>query len=280
MKAGLGPLVAVIGAIMAAIMAVTPGTTPVAAQTASGDESVRCPVMTDSVDRLFLAYFNREPTGSEFRNWTSQYRSGAADLEAIASELGASEEFRTRYGNLDDGRFVELVYRNVLRRAPSEADKDFWETNLASGYERGPMMLAFSESEEFIRRSGTTTPLAGFLRWYPEGSHWYCGVGPRNSLGIKPLEDPTVYADFMFINTGDSQSPVGITTVLNGSPHLEVSRGSLPPGFSDYKWGGQFGGDGNYGSALSISAGARTSWVVVFYPSSVGDQRLGWQIEP
>lgn len=243
-------------------------------------ESVRCPVMTDSIDRLYLAYFNREPTGSEFRLRVGEYRSGLTDLKTIAGDLAASEEFRTRYGDLEDDRYVDLVYRNVLRRDPSESDREFWEANLASGYERGLMMLAFSESEEFVRRSGTTTPMAGFLRWYPEGAHWYCGVGPRNALGIKPLAEPTVYADFMFINSGDEQSPVGITTLLNGGPHLTVSDGTLPTGFSDYKWGGQFNGDGNYGSALSISAGSRTSWAVVFYPSPIGDQRLGWQIEP
>ncbi len=273
-------LLLVVSSLMAAIMAAGPSAAQSTAQNTAEPESVRCPVMTDSIDRLFLAYFNREPTGSEFRFWVGEYRTGLADLQAIASELVSSEEFRTRYGNLEDERYVDLVYRNVLRRDPTEADREFWETNLASGYDRGLMMLAFSESEEFVRRSGTTAPMAGFLRWYPEGSHWYCGVGPRNALGIKPLEDPTVYADFMFINSGDEQSPVGITTLLNGQPHLDVSRGTLPAGFSDYKWGGQFGGDGDYGSALSISAASRTSWVVVFYPNSIGDQRLGWQIEP
>lgn len=267
------------GALTATAAVFGPTTAPSAATTAA-TESVRCPVLTDSIDRLFLAYFNREPTGSEFRFWVGQYRSGLTDLQGMASELVSSEEFRTRYGALEDARYVDLVYRNVLRRDPTDSDREFWEANLTSGYNRGLMMLAFSESEEFVRRSGTTPPMAGFLRWYPEGSHWYCGVGPRTELDIKPLADANLYADFMFINSGVDQSPTGLSTLLNGVGHLTVSKGSLPPGFSDYKWGGQFNGDGNYGTALSVSAGPRTSWVVMFYPSAIGDQRLGWQIEP
>jgi hypothetical protein len=271
-----------IGLAFLIVAAVVAAATSSAAQENSTDntESVRCPVMTDSIDRLYLAFFNREPTATEFRLRVGDYRSGLASLQAIAGDLATSDEFRTRYGNVDDDRYVDLVYRNVLRRDPTTEDETFWSANLSAGYDRGLMMLAFSESEEFVRRTGTTTPLAGFLRWYPEGTHWYCGVGPRTGLDIKPLDDPTVYADFMFINSTDGQSPVGITTLLDGLPKVEVSRGSLPPGFSDYRWGGQFNGDGQYGSALSITAAARTSWIVAFYPSPIGDQRLGWQIAP
>lgn len=264
------------GMLVAGLLVASPSVDPVAAQR---PESTSCPTMTDSVNRLYRAYFNRAPDGPEFRDATGRYRSGQASLESLASELVQSEEFRTRYGDLDDQRYVDLVYRNVLRRDPEPSDSDFWITSLGSGYDRGAMMLAFSESEEFVRRTDTATPLAGFLSWYPEGAHWYCGVGPQTDLNIRPLVEPTLFADFLFRNIGQAQSRIGIQTTLDGQPHLTISAGSLPPGFTDYKWGGLFSGDGNYGSGLNISAGRNTSWVVVFYPRSIGDQRLGWELE-
>jgi hypothetical protein len=251
------------------------------AATAQSDgraESIECPTMTDSISRLFLAFFNREPNATEFRQWAEAYRSGAADLGSIAQQLADSGEFRDRYGNLDAAGFVELVYRNTLRTTALQTDVDFWVANLDAGYGRGPMMLAFSESEEFVRRTGTATPLAGFLRWYPEGTHWYCGVGPRQALPITPLDQPVVFADFLFTNEGDGQADVGLSTALDGTSYLSLTAGSLPAGFASYKWGGSFDGDGGYGNGLTINADEQTSWVVVFYPVTIGEERAGWQI--
>lgn len=261
-----------------ATVAATQGWTQATAQAGSRAESVDCPTMTDSVVRLFLAFFNREPDATEFRQWTGAYRSGRADLVAISDQLADSEEFQRRYGNLDSSGFVELAYRNTLRTTADQTEVDFWVANLESGYERGAMMLAFSESEEFVNRTGTATPLSGYLRWYPEGTHWYCGFGSRDALPIEPLDDQLLFADFLFNNEGLAQAPVELSTTLSGSAYLPLSEGSLPPGFTSYKWGGRFDGDGGYGDGLSILAAEDTSWIVVFYPNDIGDDRAGWQI--
>jgi hypothetical protein len=198
----------------------------------------------------------------------------------MAEELVGSDEFVTRYGNLSDDRYITLVYRNTLRSLPTDAERQFWTNSLAAGSSRGTMMVGFTESAEFVNRTETATPLSGYLRWYPEGTHWYCGVGPRDDMSIKPLDNQVVYADFAFFNGGVEQSPVDLFTVLGSRPHIEVTSGSLPPGFTSYKWGGLFDGDGDYGTALTIDAGQSTSWIVVFYPTPIGEKRLGWQIEP
>ncbi len=268
-----------IGLLSVSVVAGPTSGGPLSAQSGQRPESTSCPTMTDSINRLYLAYFNRTPDGAEFRDASTRYRSGQANLEVLSDELASSDEFRTRYGNLTSERYVELVYRNVLRRDPDPADKDFWVASLDSGYPRGSVMMAFSESEEFVRRTGTATPLAGFLRWYPEGVHWYCGVGPRTSLTIKPLTEATLYADLLFQNGAGTQAPIGLITLIDGLPHVTITDGSLPPGFSDYKWGGLFGGDGGYGTALAVQVGPNTSWITVFYPASIGEQRLGWQLD-
>ena len=92
--------------------------------------------------------------------------------------------------------------------------------------------------------------------------------------------DRTAYADYMFHNGGDTDSRIGISTRLNTNPHVALMQGSLPPGFTNYTWGGAFDGDGNYGDSLDIMASDDTAWIAVFYPRWIGSQRLGWQIGP
>jgi len=49
-----------------------------------------------------------------------------------------------------------LIYANVLTRTPDDAGFAFWLDRLQQGTSRGGVMLAFSESPEFVVRTGTT----------------------------------------------------------------------------------------------------------------------------
>ncbi|MDY0072436.1 MAG: trypsin-like serine protease [Thauera sp.] len=71
-------------------------------------------------------------------------------LVEVASEFAASNEFRQRYGALDNEGFVTLVYRNVLERDPDPIGRVYWLNKLASGMSRGEVMLGFSDSFEYI----------------------------------------------------------------------------------------------------------------------------------
>ena len=58
-----------------------------------------------------------------------------------------------------DAAFVDLVYRNVLARPPDPAGRAHWAGGLDSGrLTRGGVMIGFSESAEFVRKTGTTPP--------------------------------------------------------------------------------------------------------------------------
>lgn len=272
----------VVGSVISLLLVTTSVIVLPPSAPASGAEAVRpessCPELTDSIRRLYLAYFNREPDAASFVERVGEYQTGAADLPTISEELARSEEFRTRYGTLSDARFVELVYRNVLRRPPDDASRDYWVRSLATGYPRGRVMIAFSESEDFVRRTATTIPLAGFLRWYPSGAHWYCGVGPAPNLSIRPLTNEVLYADFMFHNGGHETSPIELHTAIDSDRHVTMTEGELLPGFTVYRWDGRFSGGDNYGTNIQVEAGANVGWTVVFYPRSIGSRRLGWQI--
>jgi len=101
---------------------------------------------TDQVERLYSAYFLRASDRAGLDFWITDGRS----MTEVSEEFARSAEFQQRYGALDDAGFVELIYRNVLRRPSEAAGREFWLDSLADGMTRGAVMLNFSNSPEFI----------------------------------------------------------------------------------------------------------------------------------
>lgn len=106
--------------------------------------------------RLYRAYFGRNPDHAGFTYWAGR-RAGGTTLARISNTFAASSEFARTYGSLTNAQFVDLVYANVLGRAPDAAGRAYWERKIAAGTSRGVVMLQFSQSSEFVRatRAGT-----------------------------------------------------------------------------------------------------------------------------
>ncbi|MEM9654756.1 MAG: DUF4214 domain-containing protein, partial [Actinomycetota bacterium] len=102
------------------------------------------------VNRLYLAYFQRQSDAGGLQYWTSQIQSGNASLVTVADAFAASAEFMATYGPLTDAQFVEQVYLNVVGRPSDPGGAAYWTGQLAAGASRGQVMLGFSESAEFI----------------------------------------------------------------------------------------------------------------------------------
>ncbi|MEZ5225840.1 MAG: DUF4214 domain-containing protein [Acidimicrobiales bacterium] len=104
----------------------------------------------------------------------------------MSASFEVSDEFVQTYGRLDNREFVRLVYRNVMDRDPDPAGWDHWTSSLNGGYSRGAVMIAFSESEEFVVKTNTWPPLAGYLTWYSRPKMFACGIGqvsvPTNDM--------------------------------------------------------------------------------------------------
>lgn len=101
-----------------------------------------------SVERLYLAYFLRDPDAGGLAYWNDRFRRGLP-LRAISGAFSRSAEFQGRYGALSDRDFVDLVYRNVLSRTPDAGGYAYWLGQMAAGMTRGSLMIGFSESDEF-----------------------------------------------------------------------------------------------------------------------------------
>lgn len=105
----------------------------------------------DTICRLYRAFFRRDPDRAGYDYWTAQ-RARGVTAQAIADWFAHSPEFVATYGHLDEPAFVTLVYRNVLAREPDTAGHAYW-VNVLRGHSPGAVMLAFSESPEFVARS-------------------------------------------------------------------------------------------------------------------------------
>jgi outer membrane protein assembly factor BamB len=112
--------------------------------------------LAGEVTRIYQSSFNRLPDVGGWQYWLGQRRSGLG-LAGIAGLFAGSPEFRARYGMADDDAFVRLVYLNVLGRQPDPGGLAFWKARLSAGFDRGSVMVGFSESAESRARSFDTT---------------------------------------------------------------------------------------------------------------------------
>jgi hypothetical protein len=102
--------------------------------------------------RLYLAMLGRFPDTAGLGFWVDRLASGST-LAHTAASFAASSEFRTRYGPLTDGAFVDRLYRNVLGRGPDAAGIDHWLAELRRGVSRGKVAQLISESAEHRART-------------------------------------------------------------------------------------------------------------------------------
>lgn len=141
------------------------------------------------VVRLYKAFFGRLPDIAGLDHWVDARRSGVS-LSEIADAFAASAEFTARYGHLSNDRFVDLLYGNVLGRAPDDDGRAHWTSVLDRGTDRGEVMIGFSESAEFaaataadVERVEQGGPIARLYRAYflrpaeTEGLRYWIGSG-------------------------------------------------------------------------------------------------------
>jgi len=114
----------------------------------------------DSIVRLYEAVFQRAPDSGGLEFWVSRYRKGQS-LTSIATFFTASAEFDARFGQLNSGDFVKLLYRHVLHREADLGGYNYWAPRVENrSLSRGGLVVQFSESAEFVSRTETLAPQA------------------------------------------------------------------------------------------------------------------------
>ena len=124
---------------------------------AVNDDGTNTPSTTSraaQVTRLYDTVLDRPPDDAGLAFWTTALRAGLG-LDNLADVLVASPEFQGRYGDLDTGEFVDLLYRNALDREADPEGLAFWTEGIQSGrLGRDDVVLAISESPEHVAKIG------------------------------------------------------------------------------------------------------------------------------
>lgn len=181
-----------------------------------------------------------------------------------------STEFQTRYGDVTNAQFVDLIYQNILGRPGEAAGRAFWLGELNSGARtRGNVMINFSESSEYVARSRTFTPLAGYLNWYPAGTTYECGFGPG-----RVTIDPDRYYDIGISNYTNAGQSYTVDSIIDGARQNEITAtvGALQT--DAYFNLDPFSNFGNFPMEITVPDGV--AWMVVSSPFPLADDRSGW----
>ena len=117
--------------------------------------------------RLYKAYYKRWPDAGGYNYWVNKMKAGTS-LTKVSDSFASANEFKTKYGSVNNRDFVILVYNNVLGRTPDQGGLDYWTKKLNDKkISRGGVMLQFSESSENLRKQGLNSELQGVtLRMY------------------------------------------------------------------------------------------------------------------
>lgn len=250
-----------------------------AASAAPDDFPSSCPQMEDSIYRLYAAYFLREPDLAGWDYWTSIYGTAPnTNLEVVSDSFAISQEFINRYGNLSNEDFVRLLYRNVLDREPDQEGFDHWVGVLNTGYPRGAVMIAFSESIEFVRKTGTIDPQAGHLMWYDRSLQYDCGVGLGPVGGTPFLQVPTpglgtTFVDVIFWNLDEEPTDVVATLPQSG---LRFGTDDLQQGFYIHFYNVPVSASERF-IDLEATRDDGLAWSVVYHDRPHSAERPGWE---
>ncbi|MFC7555955.1 DUF4214 domain-containing protein [Pseudoroseomonas wenyumeiae] len=97
--------------------------------------------------RLYQVALGRQPDPVGLNAWTGALAAGRS-IEDIGQSFLTSAEFHTLYGGLDNGGFVDQVYRNGLGREADAGGHAMWVSQLAAGRSQAWVLSGFSESAE------------------------------------------------------------------------------------------------------------------------------------
>ena len=102
-----------------------------------------------AVIRLYHAALGRSPELCGYNYWLGQANAGMNTSEMGQAFLESSE-FATKQAGLDNAGFVDLIYLNVLQRAPEAVGRAYWIEQLQTGKtDRGGMLYSVVQSQEF-----------------------------------------------------------------------------------------------------------------------------------
>ncbi len=99
------------------------------------------------VKRMYTVVLNRRADVVGLDEWTQRLMNGTANGAQLADGFISSDEFVNR--NLNNEKYVKVLYRAFFNREPDEGGFNVWMNELAKGASRREVMKGFVHSVEF-----------------------------------------------------------------------------------------------------------------------------------
>ncbi|WP_269623828.1 DUF4214 domain-containing protein [Prochlorococcus marinus] len=106
--------------------------------------------ITGKIYRLYNAAFGRFPDKEGLEYWIETNSKNQDTFRDTANSFINSIEFLNLYGHQSsDSEYITNLYNNILNRSPDNAGFNYWQSQIANGYEdRSELLMGFSESLE------------------------------------------------------------------------------------------------------------------------------------
>ena len=114
------------------------------------------------IDRLYVAYFNRLPDFGGYTFWHGRLNEGW-DLQRASRYFAESPEYRATYGNASLEEFLDILYAEVLGRAPDASGEAYWRDRLENDplIDRANIVAFFTDSPELRGMTGERSEIVG-----------------------------------------------------------------------------------------------------------------------
>ncbi len=98
------------------------------------------------IHRLYVAAFGREPDAAGFNHWAEQL-AGGQSLADVAASFTSTDEFTDQFGTHPVPRqVIELLHQNLLGRAPTATEVEYWLSVEARGLSMADLLVLFAQT--------------------------------------------------------------------------------------------------------------------------------------
>lgn len=91
-------------------------------------------IYTDTVQKMYVAFFNRPADALGQAFWESQMANGTTEAQ-VAAAFAGSAEYKALYAGLDTAAIVANLYTNLFGRTAAANEVLFWGTRMLQGLE-------------------------------------------------------------------------------------------------------------------------------------------------
>ncbi|NEX60897.1 beta strand repeat-containing protein [Noviherbaspirillum galbum] len=180
--------------------------------------------MNDTVQQMYVAFFNRPADALGLAFWVSKLQGGLS-VSSMAASFAASDEYKALYAGKDAATTVAILYTNLFGRTAAPTEVTFWGlrllqgletvdgialklTNSAQGTDAATITNKIAASTAFTTGLDSTAKITGYtgLQANLAARAWLAGVTDAASLAGATAADALNAAINTAVNVGSGSN--------------------------------------------------------------------------